>query len=355
MGLGSYPEITLAAARQAAAEAREQRRAGVDPIEARDVQKAALRAADAKVMTFRECAEAFVRAHQAGWRNAKHRAQWQSTLETYAGPFIGALSVQFVDTGQVMRVLEQSIGSDRLPLWEARPETASRLRGRIESILDWARVRGHRSGENPARWRGHLDHLLPSRRKVRGVRHHAAVPYSELPAFMVELQQRPAVAARGLEFLILTASRAGMVVGATWSELDLMSRVWTIPGPRMKSGREYRVPLSDAAMRIIESMQAVCDGEFVFPGERRHGLSNMAFTMLLRRMKREQITAHGFRATFRTWAAETTTFHPEVVEAALAHVVGNKVEAAYQRGDLFEKRRLLMAAWSEYCLSHCSG
>src|SRR5262249_27519705 len=209
MGLGGYPEITLAIARQRAAEAREQRRAGVDPIQARDAQRAALRAVNAKVLTFSECVAMFIKAQRAGWRNAKHAAQWESTLSTYAGPVIGKLPVQAVDTGLVMQVLEQPLDIDKRPLWEARPETASRLRGRIESILDWARVRGYRNGENPARWRGHLDHLLPSRRKVRGVRHHAAMAYAELPAFMVELQQRPAVSARGFEFLILTASRAG--------------------------------------------------------------------------------------------------------------------------------------------------
>jgi integrase len=269
---------------------------------------------------------------------------------------IGTLPVQAVDTALVMKVLEQQVeakgASDApaAPLWNAHPETASRLRGRIEAILDWARVRGYREGENPARWRGHLDSLLPARSKVRRVEHHAALPFGEITGFMADLQARDAVAARALEFLILTACRTSEVLSARWSEIDLNAGVWTIPATRMKAGEEHRVPLSDAAMTTLEKMQDLRDGDLVFPGQKRgKSLSNMAMLVLLRRMNRGDLTAHGFRSTFRDWCSERTAFPAEVAEAALAHSVGNKVEAAYRRGDLFEKRRALMEAWAKFC------
>ena len=252
--------------------------------------------------------------------------------------------MQAIDTGLVLKVLE--------PIWTKKPETAGRVRGRIEAVLDWAKVRGYRAGENPARWKGHLDHLLPARGKVRRVEHHAALPYGELPGFLVALREQEGVAARALESTILTAARTGETMFARWTELDLLDNTWTIPAGRMKAGREHRVPLSACALAILEEMQAHRhgDGGFVFPGGREgKPLSNMAFLMLLRRMKRDDLTAHGFRATFKTWASERTSFPNEIVEAALAHVVGSKVEQAYRRGDMFEKRRRLMQQWATFC------
>jgi integrase len=266
--------------------------------------------------------------------------------QTYAEHTIGTLPVQAVDTALVFKVLE--------PIWTTKPETASRLRGRIESILDWAKVRGYRDGENPARWRGHLDELFPKKSKIRKIKHHAALPCDELPSFLTELREREGIAARALEFTILTAARTGEIIGAAWDEIDLLDKIWTIPAERMKAGKEHRIPLSGRALAILEEMQplrhAGDDSAFVFPGGRLgRPLSNMAFLMLLRRMDRGDLTAHGFRSSFRDWAAERTKFPSEVVEMALAHAVGNKVEAAYRRGDLFDKRRKLMDAWATYC------
>jgi integrase len=297
--------------------------------------------AAAKAVTFDECATAYIASHRAGWRNAKHAAQWTSTLETYASPVFGKVPVQAVDVALVMRVLE--------PLWSVKPETASRVRGRIESILDWAKVRGHRDGENPARWRGHLDHLLPARSKVRKIKHHAALPYGDVPVFMVALRGREAVAARALEFAILTAARTGEVLGTKWSEIDLTAAVWTVPALRMKAGAEHRVPLSAPALAVLRAMEKLRDGDFVFPGDRHATLSNMSMLMLLRRMGHADLTAHGFRSTFRDWAAECTSFANEVAEMALAHAIDDKTEAAYRRGALFERRRRLMQAWADFC------
>jgi integrase len=347
LGLGSYPDISLAEARERALDARKKRAEGVDPIDARRAAKAGKQAEAAKAMTFKKCGVAYIKSKRAGWRNPKHAAQWEATLATYADPIIGDLVVQSIDTALVVKVLEQDL--DGKPLWEARPETASRLRGRIECILDWARVREFREGENPARWRGHLDHLLPARRKVRDVKHHAAMAHTELPAFMTELKERSATAARALEFLIHTNARTGMVIGAQWGEFDLKGKVWTVPAPRMKGGKEHRIPLSDPALAIVTELERKPEGEFVFPGDSREQLSNMALLMLLRRMKRDDFTAHGFRATFKTWASDETSFPNELIEVAMAHTVGSKAEQAYQRGDLFEKRRKLMDAWSAFC------
>ncbi|MGH7224519.1 MAG: tyrosine-type recombinase/integrase, partial [Gemmataceae bacterium] len=281
----------------------------------------------------------------AGWRNDKHAAQWGATLATYAYPLIGELPVQAVDVGLVLKVLE--------PIWTEKPETASRLRGRIESVLDYAKVRGWRDGENPARWRGHMDNLLAPRAKVRATEHHAAMPYADLPAFMKELRRQEGVAASALEFLILTAARTGEAIGARWSEIDTVEQTWTIRAGRMKASREHRVPLSAGAVAVIEAVPRLDDGAndgFVFPGAKSSKpLSNMALLMLLRRMDHGELTAHGFRATFKTWASERTAFQNEIIESSLAHVVGGKVEQAYMRGDLFDKRRQLMTAWADYC------
>jgi integrase len=343
MGLGGLQTVSLAEAREKAAEARKQRERGIDPIEARNAHRTATALAEAKQMTFDQCRAAYIAAHRAGWRNLKHAAQWESTLETYASPIIGRFPVASIDTGLVLKVLE--------PIWASKPETASRLRGRIENILDWATVRGFRHGENPARWRGHLDKLLPSRAKVRAVKHHAALPFKEIADFIARLREHDATAVRALEFAILTAARTGEVLGARWDEIDLGGRVWTIPAGRMKGGREHRVPLSETAISILKKMWEVRQegNPHVFAGERRPALSNMALLMLLRRMKRDDLTAHGFRSTFRDWAAECTNYSNELAEAALAHAVGSKVEAAYRRGDLFEKRLEMMDAWGRFC------
>jgi len=341
MGLGPLHVVSLADARVRAAECRKQRLDGKDPLAAREQERASARLDAAKSMTFTNCAEAYIKAHAPSWRNAKHADQWTNTLETYAGPVFGALPVQAVDLGLVMKVLES--------IWTAKPETASRVRGRIEAVLDWATVRGYRQGDNPARWRGHLDNLLPRRAKVQKVEHHAALPYAEMGAFMEALRAQDCTAARALEFVILTAARTGEVISARWDEFDLGAKIWTIPGERMKAGREHRVPLSPAALALLKRMQAK-GSEFIFPGSKpRRPLSNMAMLKLLERMKRADLTVHGFRSSFRDWAAERTNFAREVAEAALAHVVGDKVEAAYRRGDLFEKRRRLMEAWATHC------
>jgi integrase len=340
MGLGPLHTIGLAEARERARECRKLRLDGVDPIEARRGQRAAARLDAAKAMTFAECADAYIEAHRAGWRNAKHGAQWAATIAAYVDPIFGPLPVQAVDVGLVMRAIE--------PIWTTKPETASRVRGRIESVLDWATARGYREGDNPARWRGHIENLLPKRSQVRRVEHHAALPYAELSAFMAELRQQEGVAARALEFCILTAARTGEVIGAEWSEIDADGRLWAVPGSRMKAGREHKVPLSDAAMAILEGRQTIRQG-FVFPGARRgRPLSQMAMLMLLRRMGRGELTVHGFRSAFSDWCAEQTSTPSEVREMALAHAVGDKVEAAYRRGDLFAKRSELMAAWADY-------
>jgi integrase len=341
MGLGPLSDVSLAEARDRALAAREMRRAGKDPIIEREAARAEASLDAAKTMSFDECGTAYIAAHRAGWRNVKHAAQWSSTLTAYCSPVFGKLPVQLVDVGLVMKAIE--------PIWAAKPETAGRVRGRIERILDWARVRGYRDGENPARWRGHLDHLLPSRGKVRRVKHHAALSYAEIPAFVADLRGRDAVAARALEFAILTAARTGEVLGATWSEIDLDARIWTIPPNRMKAGREHRVPLGDGAVEIIKNMMTTKQNDHIFYGDRRATLSDMSLLMLLRRMGRNDITTHGFRSTFRDWVEEQTDTPKAVAEMALAHTVGNAVEAAYRRGDLFQKRKLLMAKWGRYC------
>lgn len=342
MGLGPYPDISLADARERAAAARRLLIDGRDPIEERDRARAATRLEAARAVTFRDAAERYIAAHRAGWKNAKHAAQWTATLDAYTFGVLGSLPVAAVDVGLVLKVLE--------PIWTAKPETAARVRGRIEAILDWATARGLRVGENPARWRGHLDKLLPARAKVARVKHHAALPYADLPAFMVALRSVAGIAARALEFAILTAARTGEVIGARWSEVDLDAALWTVPADRMKAGREHRVALAGRALEILRDAAAHQQGDFIFPGAKpKQPLSNMALLAVLKRMGRTDLTTHGFRSTFKDWASEQTAFPGEVTEMALAHVVTDKVEAAYRRGDLLQKRRDLAATWSGYC------
>lgn len=340
MGLGPVHTIGLSDARLLAAEARKLKLRGEDPIEARRAERQAKKLDDARAMTFKQAAAAYIKANKAGWKNAKHAAQWEATLAAYADPIFGALPVAAVDTGLVMKALEA--------IWTEKPETASRLRGRVESVLDWATARGYRKGENPARWRGHLEKLLPARSKVKAVEHHAALPYRELPKFMAALRGQAGVGARALEFAILTAARTGEVIGATWDEIDLDAETWTVPKERMKAKREHRVFLSDSALAVLKPLKEAARSNYVFPGGKDgKPLSNMAMLTTLKRMKRDDLTAHGFRSTFRDWAAETTNYPSEVVEMALAHVVSNKVEAAYRRGDLFEKRKGRMRDWGD--------
>lgn len=340
-GLGA---ISLADARDLAAALRLKVKAGTDPLAERQEAEARARAAEqaAKVLgvTFRQAAEAHIAANEDGWRNAKHRQQWENTLSTYAYPVIGELPVSEVDTPHVLEILE--------PIWKTKTETASRLRGRIETVLDSAKARGHRQGENPARWRGHLAQILSVRKKLsRG--HHKAMAYEAIPAFLKDLREREAGAALALEFTILTAARTGEVLGATWAEVDLAKGIWTVPAERMKAGKEHRVPLCDRAIAILRGCQAL-GAEHVFVGPKGDQLSGMAMSMLLRRMKQD-VTVHGFRSAFRDWAAERTSYAHEVCEMALAHTIANKSEAAYRRGDLFEKRQRLMSDWAAFCAS----
>jgi integrase len=344
MGLGSCTVVTLDEARERAGECRRLRERGIDPIDARREAKQQVALEKANALKFKDAAAAYIAAHRAGWRNEKHASQWTTTLETYAYPTIGDVPVQAIDTSLVMRVIE--------PIWPTKPETAARLRGRIESVLDWATVRGYRQGENPARWRGHLAKLLPARSKVRKVEHHAALPYVELPTFLVALCNQDGVAARALEFTVLTAARTGEIIGARREEIDAREKVWNVPGARMKAGKDHRVPLSTRALTILDAIEGAnsADADFIFRGGKAgKSLSRMAMLKVLKRMGRADLTVHGFRSTFRDWAAERTNFPNEVVEMALAHAVGDKVEAAYRRGDLFDKRRRLMAAWAKFC------
>lgn len=348
MGLGPLHTISLAEARTAAQDARKLLLAGVDPIESKRARAAQEALQRGRHLTFKAAAEAYIEAQRAGWKNAKHAAQWETTLETYAYPTIGAVAVSDIDTALVLRCVE--------PIWKTKTETAARLRGRIESILSWATVRGHRQGDNPARWRGHLQELLPERSKVRAVEHHPALPYSQIGAFMAALRAQPGVSARALEFCILTATRTGEVLGAVPAEIDLSAKLWTIPGARTKTRKEHRVPLSPRAIEILREVMPDDQAAYVFPN-RRNGrpLSGMALLMTLRRMERNDLTVHGFRSTFRDWAAEMTAYPHEVAEMALGHAVGDKVEAAYRRGDLLAKRVRIMADWAAFCARQVAG
>jgi integrase len=336
IGLGPVNGVSLDVARALAAGLRKALHQGRDPQAEHD----RLRVDAAPAKTFKEAAEEYIASHRAGWKNAKHAQQWANTLETYAYPTMGALPVSAVGIADVLEVLK--------PIWATKPETAARVRGRIEVVLSFARVRGWRNGENPALWKGNLDHLLPARSKVRRVKHHAAMSYRDVPAFLTALAAQPGVSPQALRFVILTVARTGEAIGARWPEADTEAAVWTVPAERMKARREHRVPLNAPALEILGELARA--GEYVFPGLKRgRPLSQMALLMTLRRMKVDDVTVHGFRSSFRDWAAEQTGFPREVIEAALAHANGDKVEAAYLRTDHFEKRRLLMAAWGDFC------
>ena len=354
MGLGragaDEAAVKLTDARDRAVELFKLVRAGIDPLDQRgaEAKAAAAEAQRAAVrgITFRTVAERYLDAHEKTWRNPKHRMQWRNTLETYAHPHFGDLPIADVGTEHVLAALE--------PIWRTKPETATRVRGRVESVLDYATAREWRTGENPARWRGHLANLLPARGKVAPVEHHAALPWAEIGAFLPALKAQAGVSAWALQFLILTAARSGEVLGARWGEIDLAAKVWTVPAFRMKAGREHRVPLSEAALAVLTEMAQLrttdSDEAFVFPGAAKdRPLSIMAMTMVLRRMKRGDLTVHGFRSTFRDWVGEATGTPREVAEAALAHALADKTEAAYARGDLFAKRQRLMDDWARFC------
>lgn len=340
MGLGPLHTVSLAEARERARKARLQLLDGTDPLAARKAARAAQALEAAKTLTFAECAQRYFDQHESKWRNAKHAKQYMATLKTYAFPVMGRLPVAEIDTGRVLAAIE--------PIWKTKPETASRTRGRIESVLDWATVRGYRTGDNPARWKGHLREVLPALSQIAKPQHFAALPFTDVPEFVAALREREGIAARALEFLILTAGRSGEVIGATWPEIDLKNKLWTIPADRMKAQREHRVPLSDAAMAVLKDLPREAD--YVFPGSRKGGpISSTAMAQLLARMESSDCTIHGFRSSFHDWCSERTNFPNQVIEMALAHQIGDKVEAAYRRGDLLEKRRRLMQDWARYC------
>lgn len=341
LGLGPAHTITLLEARKRARQARQQLLDGIDPIDAKHAHREHAKLERARVMTFRQAAEAYIEDNKAGWKNGKHAEQWKSTLERYAYPTIGDLPVAAVDTGLVTKILR--------PIWATKTETASRLRGRIENVLSWATVQHYRTGDNPARWVGHLDKLLPKRSEVQKVEHHPALPYTAIGGFMVELRKQKGMAATALEFTILAAARTGEVIAARWEEIDLAEKLWNIPAARMKAKKEHRVPLSPRAVAILKELQKA-GGDFVFAGLKPNThLSNMAMLNLLKRMERGDLTVHGFRSTFRDWAAETTNYPHEVAEMALAHTVSDETERAYRRGDLFKKRVGIMRDWAAYC------
>jgi len=342
-GLGSLHTVSLAEARVRAQKARLLLLDGRDPIDEKRARLAAAKAEAATRITFKETAEKYIAAQRAGWKNAKHADQWESTLVTYAYPVIGHLSVAAVDTAHVRKILEL--------IWSTKTETASRVRGRIESILDYATACKFRSGENPARWRGHLDQILPRRTKVSKVKHHPAMPYDDVPAFMARLRAMESTSARALEFTILTAARTNEAIAATWSEFDLTAKVWTVPAERMKASKEHSVPLAPRVVEILNGLPRIKNENFVFPGARRgRPLSNMAMLELVRGMPdTSDFTVHGFRSSFRDWAGERTNFPREVIEHALAHQLRDKTEKAYSRGNLLDKRRALMGAWACYC------
>jgi len=344
MGLGGYPDVPLAAARDAARSARELIRSGIDPIGQAQKARSTLRANAAKAMTFREAAEAYMSGQAAAWKNAKHRGQWTSTLQTYVYPIIGEIGVAEVEAAHIHRILD--------PIWPTKTETANRVRNRIELIIDWAIARTYRSTSNPARWKGHLDKIFPKRRKVAPTVHHKALPIDDMFAFMGRLKDAEGTGARALELAILTAARSGEVRGMTWSEVDLVHRQWIIPKERMKASREHRVPLSAPAVALLKSLPKMGGSDLVFPGMRGK-ISDATMRAVLQRMG-VNATTHGFRSTFRDWAAERTNHSSEVGEMALAHTIPNKSEAAYRRGDLMEKRRRLAEDWAKFCYSRPS-
>lgn len=342
MGLGSLSAFTLAEARERATDQRKMIADGLDPLSIKREKALARQMADANIITFDKAAAAYIEAHSPGWRNAKHGDQWRNTLATYASPVMGKLPVSAVNTALVLRVLQ--------PIWNSKTETAVRLRGRLERVLDWAKAQGYREGENPAAWRGHLDKLLAEPRKVAKREHHAALPWQEIGAFMRDVRAMPGASALALEIIILTAARTSEVLNARWAEFDLDAALWTVPADRMKAHKEHRVPLSDAAVAALRRALADAEeSEYLFPSRKGAPLSNMACLKLLERMGRADLTVHGFRSTFRDWCSEATDYPRDVAEMALAHTIESKVESAYRRGDLLEKRRALMADWAAYC------
>jgi len=344
MGLGPFPEVSLAEAREEASQRRRLLREGIDPIEARRKSRQEARLQAARSMTFKDCAKLYIEDHKAGWRNAKHATQWANTLETYTYPVFGSLPIQSVD----MALVKKALG----PIWSKKPETASRVRQRIEAVLDWAKVHDYRRGENPARWRGHLEKVLPKSSKVRAVKHFEAMPYAELPGFYSKLAERDTISAKAMAWTILTAVRSGETRGATLGEIDRDNAVWTIPGERTKSGREHRVPLTDEALSVLNGLDHLGDDPNapLFPNPRGKPLSDTAMRKYLQQdLNQPGVTVHGFRSSFRDWAAERTAFPREIAEAALAHILRDKTEAAYQRGDMLDRRRKLMEAWAKFC------
>jgi integrase len=342
MGLGPLHTVSLAEAREKARDCRKLLLAGTDPIEARNKTRQDARAAKAKAISFKQCAEKYIDAHKAGWKSEKHADQWTATLEQHAFPVFGDLRVSDIDLGLVLKAIE--------PIWKTKTTTAARVRGRVESVLDWATVRGYRTGENPARWRGHLDKLLPALAKVHTPEHHRALPIDEMGSFMTDLKKQKGTAALALQFAILTAARTSEVIKMVWSEIDMQAAMWTVPKERMKSGKEHSVPLCKQAIQLLTELEKAKHGLYVFPGPKDgKPLSNMAMAELLKRMGRTDITVHGFRSTFRDWVAERTNFPSEVAEMALAHAVSDKVEAAYRRGALLLKRQKMMEAWQRHC------
>ena len=344
MGLGPYPEISLSEARDKARELRKQIRNGIDPLAVKHARKAAQEALARKQKTFRECADAVIEIKSSELKNKKHVAQWRSTLETYAYPLIGQKVIGEITKVDLLAILE--------PIWLTKNETASRLRGRIEAIIDYAKAKEYFEGDNPAAWKGMLKLLLPLPSKVQDQKHHASLPYEEISSFMYELRKRKGISARALEFSILTASRSGEVRGAEWSEIDLKGKTWTIPANRMKAAKEHRVPLSDAVVALLKDLPRLKDNNHVFPAPRAETLSDMSLLAILKRMGHSGLTQHGFRSTFREWAGETTDYQREVIEHALAHQLADKDEAAYQRGTLWPKRVALMDDWSGYCIAN---
>lgn len=341
MGLGSFLTFTLADARQRATAQRKLLADGIDPLASKRSALLAKRMAEASIITFDKAAADFIAANSPAWRNAKHGDQWRNTLATYASPVIGALPVSKIETAHVLRILS--------PIWTTKTETATRIRGRIEKVLDWAKVQGYRTGDNPAAWRGHLSEVLPTPSKVADAGHHAALPWPEVGAFMVALRAAQGAGARAMELIILTATRTSEVLNAKWAEFDLDAGLWVIPKERMKSFKEHRVPLSAAALALLDKAKAESTGgEYVFPGK-KGALSNMACLQTLKRMGRADLTVHGFRSTFRDWISEATSYPRDVAEMALAHAIEDKSEAAYRRGDLIEKRRALMSDWAAHC------
>jgi len=339
MGLGPVHTLTLAEARERATEARKLRLDGIDPIANKRARVAALRAADAKAKTFADCVMGFIEDNESSWTSAKHRRQWETSLIKYAYPILGSLPVAVIDTPLVLRVLK--------PIWDAKRETASRLRGRIENVLGWATVHHYRSGDNPARWNGLLEHALPA--VVKGD-HHAALPYTQVASFMQALRKDTGIVARALELITLTAVRLGEASGATWDEIDLEAKTWTIPASRMKADQEHRVPLSDAAISVLKTVREIRQSDYVFAGFKPgRPIGGDALRELIKKLAGADVTVHGLRSTFRDWAAEQTNVQREVAEMALAHAIPDAVEAAYRRGDLFDKRRKLMGAWAAYC------